>query len=81
MRRDVMDRLCLKLVQRTFLACDVALAGAGMGPRDVHAVLLAGGTTNLPMVQKNVEAYFGREGLREFEPTAVVAQGASRVPK
>jgi molecular chaperone DnaK len=80
-RRELMDRLCLQLVQRTFLACDAALADAGIDVGDVHAVLLAGGTTNLPMVQKSVEAYFGREGLREFEPTAVVAQGASRSPR
>lgn len=79
-RREVMDSLAVKLVQRTFLACDVALADAGIGASDVHAVLLAGGTTNLPMVQKSVEAYFGREGRRDFEPTAVVAQGASRSP-
>jgi molecular chaperone DnaK len=76
-RRGVLDRLCLDLVQKTFLACDEALAQAGVKPAALDAVLLAGGTTHLPMVQDGVAAYFGRRGLLDVEPTAVVARGAS----
>ncbi len=76
-RREVMDKLCMDLVQRTFLACDRALGEASVRVSDLEAVLLAGGTTHLPMVQKGVEAYFGQRGLIEFEPTSVVAHGAS----
>lgn len=77
-RRSVLDKLCMDLVQRTFLACDVALADAGLKVCDLEAVLLAGGATHLPIVQDGVGAYFGRRGRLEFEPTTVVAQGASR---
>ncbi len=77
-RRSLMDSLCMKLVQRTFLACDEALANAGVGAGDIHNVLLAGGVTQLPVIREGVEAYFGRPGLIDFDPTAVVALGASR---
>lgn len=76
-RREVMDKLCMDLVQRTFLACDAALSDAGVSVRDLGAILLAGGTTHLPMVQTGVEAYFGQRGRIDFEPTTVVARGAS----
>ena len=49
---------------------------AGLGPKDIDAVYLAGGTTLLPIVQRSVAAYFGRSGLIDFDPTEVVALGA-----
>jgi molecular chaperone DnaK (HSP70) len=72
-----MDKLCMHLVQRTFLACDAALGDAGIAASQLDAVLLAGGATYLPMVQDGVGAYFGQRGRIDFEPTAVVARGAS----
>jgi molecular chaperone DnaK len=80
LRRSAMDSLCMDLVRRTFVSCDAALAGASVKARDLDAVLLAGGVTHLPVVQNSVAAYFGRRGLVEFEPTAVVAHGASLAP-
>ena len=77
-RRKVLEDLCQDLVRRSFTSCDEALHKAGVRPGDVRAVLLAGGTTQLPMVQQAVEAYFGRTGLMQIEPTEVVALGASR---
>jgi molecular chaperone DnaK len=76
--RSVLDGLCMDLLQRSFVACDAAMAQASIKPRDLEAVLLAGGTTYLPMVQDGVGAYFGQRGHTEFEPTTVVAHGASR---
>ena len=81
LRRSVMDSLCMDLVQRTFVSCDAAIADAGVKPGDLSSVLLAGGATHLSVVQAGVEAYFGRPGLVEFEPTSVVAQGASLAPE
>jgi molecular chaperone DnaK len=77
LRRRVLDDLCLDLVRRTFQACDEALTQAGLRAGDLRAVLLAGGTSHMPMIQQAVEAYFGRTGLLEFEPTEVVAIGAA----
>ena len=76
-RRSLLDELCRELVGRTFVTCDAALHAARVGPRDIDTVFLAGGTTHLPVIQDSVEAYFGRRGLMEFEPTEVVALGAS----
>ncbi len=76
-RRGVMDRLASDLVRRTFVTCDGVLHDAGVRPGDVRAVLLAGGSTHLPIVRQGVEAYFGRGGRSDVEPTAVVARGAS----
>ncbi len=78
--RRTLDRLCENLVRRTFSTCDEALSRAGMHPPDIDTIILAGGTTMLPMVQSSVSAYFGKEGLRNIDPTTVVAQGASLAP-
>jgi molecular chaperone DnaK len=75
--RGVLDRLCEDLVQRSFVTCDAVLHRAGVRPQEIDAVFLAGGTTHMPVIRRGVEAYFGRPGLLEFEPTEVVAVGAS----
>lgn len=75
--RNIIDGLCEDLVRRSFVTCDAVLYDAGVHPRQIDAVFLAGGTTHMPVIQRGVEAYFGRPGLLEFEPTEVVALGAS----
>jgi molecular chaperone DnaK (HSP70) len=75
--RRVVDGLCEDLVRRSFLTCDAVLHRAGVRPQQIDAVFLAGGTTHMPVIRRGVEAYFGRPGLLEFEPTEVVAVGAS----
>jgi molecular chaperone DnaK len=76
--RAFLDRLCRPLVGRTFVACDGVLRQAGLHPRDIDRVFLAGGTTLLPFVQEGVRTYFGHRGLLDLDPTEVVAIGASR---
>ena len=78
--RALLDSQCRDLLQRSFSACDAALRHAGMKPGDVDAVLLAGGSTLLAVVQDGVAAYFGRSGLLRIDPTEVVAIGASVAP-
>ena len=75
--RDLLDDLCRDLVRRSFVTCDLVLHEAGVRPADVDAVFLAGGVTHMPMIQSGVRSYFGRRALLEFEPTEVVALGAS----
>ena len=77
LRREVMDRLTAELVQRTFVSCDGVLGDAGVRAGDLSAVLLAGGSTYLPVVRQGVEAYFGRVGCADVDPLEVVARGAS----
>lgn len=75
--RELVDDLCEDLVRRSFVTCDAVLHQAGVRPQEVDAVFLAGGATHMPVIQRGVEAYFGRPGRIELEPTEVVAVGAS----
>ena len=75
--RNLLNELCGDLVRQTFVTCDEVLRASGLRPGEIDAVVLAGGTTRLPIVQDGVEAYFGRRGFLEFDPTQVVALGAS----
>jgi molecular chaperone DnaK len=74
--QNILNELCQDLVRRSFIACDDVLRAAELGPQDIDAVFLAGGTTLLPVIQEGVEAYFGHAGFIEFDPTEVVALGA-----
>lgn len=65
------------LIRRTFLICDQVLGQAGLKVRDVDAVFLAGGSTSLPGLREDVQAYFGRRPRFDLEPMHVVAIGAS----
>lgn len=65
-----------QLLQGTFLVCDQVLAEAGMMPRQVDQVILAGGSTYLPMVRDAVRQYFGREPISDLPPDRIVAIGA-----
>ncbi len=78
--RRILGQLCENLVRRTFVTCDEALTRAELHAPDIDTVILAGGTTMLPLVQSGVSAYFGQEGLLKVDPTFVVAQGASLAP-
>jgi molecular chaperone DnaK (HSP70) len=49
----------------------------GLTPRDIDTVLLAGGTTQIPVVRESVEKYFDAEPLAGHHPMQVVAIGAS----
>jgi molecular chaperone DnaK len=75
--RHLLDELCTDLVRRSFVICDETLRAAALRHSEIDSVFLAGGTTMLPMIQEGVRAYFGRPGLLEFDPTEVVARGAS----
>jgi len=75
--RSVLSEQCQEIMCRTFITCDDVLRAAGLRAADIDAVFLAGGTTHLPVIRAGIETYFGQRGLLEFEPTEVVARGAS----
>ena len=75
--RAKLEQLVSDLVQRTLEPCRKALADAGLKPSDIDEVLLVGGMTRMPLVQKTVADFFGKEPNRSVNPDEVVAMGAA----
>ncbi len=75
--RAEFERMVLPIVERTLEPCRLAIKDAGISARDVHEVILVGGSTRIPLVQKKVSELFGREPNRSVNPDEVVAVGAA----
>ena len=75
--RAKLEQLVSDLVQKTLEPCRKALADAGLKPSDIDEVLLVGGMTRMPLVQKTVADVFGKEPNRSVNPDEVVAMGAA----
>ncbi len=71
------DKLTYDLVQKTLEPCKKAMADAGLTNSDIDEVILVGGSTRIPAVQKVVEDYFGRKASKGVNPDEVVAIGAA----
>ncbi len=65
------------LVDRTMEPVEMALKDAGLDTGKIDDVILVGGQTRMPLVQKKVAAYFGKEARRDVNPDEAVAVGAS----
>jgi len=65
------------LVQRTLEPCRKALEDANKRPGDIDQVVLVGGSTRIPMVQKKMTEFFGKEPHKGVNPDEVVAMGAA----
>ena len=77
MERGELEDLVEDLVIRTFVPCEQALADAGISKSDLDDILLVGGMTRMPLVQKLVEEFFEKAPLRGVNPDEVVAVGAA----
>lgn len=75
--RAKLESLVEDLVQRTIEPCKKALADAGLKASEIDEVVLVGGMTRMPMVQKKVQEFFGKEPNRSVNPDEVVAMGAA----
>jgi molecular chaperone DnaK len=75
--RAKLEQLMGDLIQRTIEPTKKALADAGKNPSDIAEVVLVGGSTRIPMVQKLVKEYFGKEPHKGVNPDEVVALGAA----
>ena len=75
--RAKLEQLVSDLVQKTLEPCRKALADAGLKPSDIDEVLLVGGMTRMPLVQKTVADFFGKAPNRSVNPDEVVAMGAA----
>jgi molecular chaperone DnaK len=76
-RRSEFEILTRDLVERTLDVCRRTLADARLAPSDVENVVLVGGMTRMPAVQRAVRELFGRDPHRGIDPDEVVAVGAA----
>ena len=77
LRRDELERMTGDLVTRSLAICEKALKLAEMRIRDVEEVVLVGGMTRMPAVQRAVSEFFEREPSKGVHPDEVVAVGAA----
>ncbi|HRZ75754.1 MAG TPA: molecular chaperone DnaK, partial [Bacteroidales bacterium] len=75
--RSKFEQLVDPLVQATVEPCRKALKDAGMSATDVDEVILVGGSTRIPAIQKVVEEFFGKAPSKGVNPDEVVAVGAA----
>lgn len=75
--RAKFDQLLDSLFQSTLPPCQQALSDAGMKTSDIDEVILVGGSTRIPAVQKLVRDFFGKEPSKGVNPDEVVAVGAA----
>src|SRR5699024_3465924 len=75
--RARLEYLVEALVERSLEPCKVALADAGVSANEVFDVFLVGEQTRMPMVQKKVAEFFGKEVRRDVNPDEAVAMGAA----
>jgi molecular chaperone DnaK len=75
--RSKFEQIIEPFVQRTLEPCRQALKDSGLEAKDVDEVILVGGSTRIPMVQKLVTDFFGKEPNKGVNPDEVVAIGAA----
>ena len=75
--RQQFETLVSDLVEQTIEPCQTALKDANLQSADVHKVILVGGQTRSPIVERTVEKIFGRKPSSEINPDEVVAMGAA----
>ncbi|MBT4522831.1 MAG: molecular chaperone DnaK [Halieaceae bacterium] len=75
--RAKLESLVGELVTNTMGPVKTALKDAGLSPSEIDDVILVGGQTRMPMVQKTVADYFGKEPRKDVNPDEAVAMGAS----
>ena len=75
--RADLESLTLDLVDRTLRACDAVLAQAEMQITEIDEVLLVGGMTRMPLIQRRVESHLGRPARKGTHPDEAIGLGAA----
>jgi len=75
--RAKLESLVEDLVERTLAPCKTAIDDAGVSTSDITDVILVGGQTRMPLVQKKVQELFGKEPRKDVNPDEAVAAGAA----
>lgn len=71
------EQMITPFVDKTIAPCKQALADAGLKTEDVDEVILVGGSTRIPLIQKMVKNFFGKEPNKGVNPDEAVALGAA----
>ncbi|MDA9909139.1 molecular chaperone DnaK [Gammaproteobacteria bacterium] len=75
--RSKLESLVEDLVDRTIEPLKMALKDAGLNVSEINDIILVGGQTRMPLVQKKVTEFFGKEARKDVNPDEAVAMGAS----
>lgn len=75
--RAKFEQLTGDLIEKTIEPCKLALNDANLSSKDIDEVILVGGQTRTPKVQRVVQSFFGKEPNRTVNPDEVVAVGAA----
>lgn len=75
--RQRLEQMAQPLIARSFDVCEDAMKAAGLRPTQLDNVILVGGSTRIPLLQRMVAEYFGRKPQASIDPDLVVAQGAA----
>jgi molecular chaperone DnaK len=75
--RAKLESLVDDLIDRTIEPCKIALKDAGLSTGEIDDVILVGGQTRMPKVQKAAETFFGKEPRKDLNPDEAVAIGAA----
>ncbi|WP_355661896.1 molecular chaperone DnaK [Halomonas salifodinae] len=75
--RAKLESLVEDLVKRSLAPCKTALADAGLSASEIDDVILVGGQTRMPLVQKSVAEFFGKDARKDVNPDEAVAVGAA----
>ena len=75
--RELLEQLCADLVDRTLVTVDQALSNAGLRGDEIDEVILAGGQSRSPQVQRTVFGRFQRKPSQRVHPDEAVALGAA----
>ena len=75
--RAKFEQLVDKLVKKTLEPCKKAIADAGIAKEKIDEIILVGGSTRIPAIQKAVEDFFGKKPNKSVNPDEVVAIGAA----
>ncbi len=75
--RAKLESLVEDLLKRSIEPCKIALKDAGLKSGDISEVILVGGQTRMPKVQKMVQDFFGKEPKKDLNPDEAVAMGAA----
>ena len=75
--RAKFEDLTHALLEKTIAPVKTAMKDAGLAPADINKILLVGGSTRMPMVQKLVQEIMGKEPTKGINPDECVAMGAA----
>ncbi len=71
------EELTRKLVERTHRPIDIVLADSGISPAEIDRILLVGGSTRMPMISRDIEAYLHQHPSAAVNPDYAVAEGTA----